>query len=638
MSRNSPQPKIQTRAKRARIQSQRALSPECTLITPSPLNKPLEASSVPTTSGFNGVFGSNKNNHLSDNRNNEPNIHPSGSCHTSQITPCFSPNSDFATTTQNDILLTAGDSNNNIQTMVGENKLNLTNKGNLVKSSMESMGPLFTQTIHSNYENTTTSFINNTHNDFIPYSTNNDKISHTGNYVKQAIRVQGDINSSIHNIKSYNNETNSPNLGNKGCLPVSQTVVPEHLASSNTEQELHMVELEILSQTKRLRELKLQQKKKTLLLLRKEANAIELDMQANCKGTSQQNYSGRPKMIHGEYCHIVNDPIKTGFKYNPNSHDIVDCNLPGVGYRGVTLSNRISELKSIIKIDIAANPRDEISYFEDMCRSLEIFDSQVRYQVLTSVWPHKDIRNFYTTVEYERRCYNSLIDYLANRDGQLGRVFLPRPDCTTLNGQSLELEVTKWEAEMRDPNTLRKFLYIHLAPDHLKSKMREVLSLDIENYKRRCRDICDVDQQRSREASKNINYSSSRSNQRRGKFNNHINSYRHIGQNSGYQNNTNRYLGHQGCNFINDTRVANNQVDNFQGQIQHNNTPVFNGYQARQNSNHNNMGNPGTLGTLCHRHRRFGENAYECAAPRTCEMAGIRAQRPTKNDFPSSSQ
>ena len=52
MSRNSPQPKVQTRAKRARIQSQRLLSPESTLVPPSPLNKPLEANSVPTTSGF----------------------------------------------------------------------------------------------------------------------------------------------------------------------------------------------------------------------------------------------------------------------------------------------------------------------------------------------------------------------------------------------------------------------------------------------------------------------------------------------------------------------------------------------------------------------------------------------------------
>ena len=52
MSRNSPQPKVQTRAKRARIHSQKPLNPESDLIAPFPLNKPLEASSVPTTSGF----------------------------------------------------------------------------------------------------------------------------------------------------------------------------------------------------------------------------------------------------------------------------------------------------------------------------------------------------------------------------------------------------------------------------------------------------------------------------------------------------------------------------------------------------------------------------------------------------------
>ena len=65
----------------------------------------------------------------------------------------------------------------------------------------------------------------------------------------------------------------------------------------------------------------------------------------------------------------------------------------------------------------------EISYFEDMCRSLEIFDQQVRYQVLTSVWPHRDVKNYNTSVDYEKRDYQSLIDYLSNRDGHLGRVF-----------------------------------------------------------------------------------------------------------------------------------------------------------------------------------------------------------------------
>ena len=93
--------------------SQRPLSPE------SAIKEPFEVS-MPTTSGFNSVF-SNNNNHLLDNRINEPNISISGSFHTSQINPCFSPNSDLATTTQNSILLTALDSNK-VQTMLKKNK------------------------------------------------------------------------------------------------------------------------------------------------------------------------------------------------------------------------------------------------------------------------------------------------------------------------------------------------------------------------------------------------------------------------------------------------------------------------------------------------------------------------------------
>ena len=58
MSKNSskseclPDTMVQTRAKRARIQSQRPLSPESALNSPSPLKEPVEVS-VPTTSGFN---------------------------------------------------------------------------------------------------------------------------------------------------------------------------------------------------------------------------------------------------------------------------------------------------------------------------------------------------------------------------------------------------------------------------------------------------------------------------------------------------------------------------------------------------------------------------------------------------------
>ena len=94
-----PDTRIQTRAKSARMLSQRPLSHESNINPPSPLNKPLEVG-MPTSSGFIGVL-ENKNNDLSVSQTHEPNISLSWSYHTSQIDPCFSPNSDLAITTQN---------------------------------------------------------------------------------------------------------------------------------------------------------------------------------------------------------------------------------------------------------------------------------------------------------------------------------------------------------------------------------------------------------------------------------------------------------------------------------------------------------------------------------------------------------
>ena len=180
--------------------------------------------------------------------------------------------------------------------------------------------------------------------------------------------------------------------------------------------------------------------------------------------------------------------------------------------------HRITELKSIIQIEVEGNPRDEVRYFEDMCQSFKLFDLESRYQVLTSVWrPHRDIRNYFTAIDYDRRDYQSLVDYLSNRDGNVGRVFQPKPEFSSLNGQTLELEVKKWEDEMKDSDTLKKFLYVHLAPEHIEGKIREFLYLDIDKFKLRCRNICYADQQRKNRAAKNISYTGNRFNQRQSK-------------------------------------------------------------------------------------------------------------------------
>ena len=65
MSRVSPNPeclpdtRIQTRAKSARIQSQRPLSHESTIDPPTLLNKPLEVG-MPTSSGFKSMITKSK--------------------------------------------------------------------------------------------------------------------------------------------------------------------------------------------------------------------------------------------------------------------------------------------------------------------------------------------------------------------------------------------------------------------------------------------------------------------------------------------------------------------------------------------------------------------------------------------------
>ena len=161
MSRVSPNPeclpdtRIQTRAKSARIQSQRPLSHESTIDPPTLLNKPLEVG-MPTSSGFIGVL-ENKNNDLSVSHTHQPNISLSGSYHTSQIDPCFSPNSDLAITTQNNLLFTKNDINN-VQTIVGESKSHLTLKDNLPNPNTSCKDPQ-----HFHTDHTMASFMHDTH-------------------------------------------------------------------------------------------------------------------------------------------------------------------------------------------------------------------------------------------------------------------------------------------------------------------------------------------------------------------------------------------------------------------------------------------------------------------------------------------
>ena len=447
---------------------------------------------LPTTTGFIGVLGL-KNNQPFVSHINEPNVSYSRSYHTSQIAPITSPNLDLITTTISSISVTSHDSTR-VQTVVGDSRLNLTQKDNVLTTSLGNKGPLFSQC-----ENTMSHFTYTNIDNTPTYTVHSDaKIGNNDSYSQRSMggQLQHDIKGdSMHIISGSHSKVESHHLDTVGCLPyrVSQVrdsnVVPTETLAPTTDQELQLVESEILFQARRVKELKLQQKKKTLLSLNKEAHQIELDMQSSCKGINGH--------ARGEH-YYVDSLMRTQPRPELDSNKNVGLRMP-------EKSNRISELKSIIKIEVEGNPRDEIRYFEDMCQSFKVFDLESRYQVLTSVWrPHTDIRNYFTAIGYDRRDYQSLVDYLSNRDGNLGRVFQPKPKFSSLNGQTLELEVKKWKGEMKDSETLKIFLYDHLAPDHIKGKIRDFRYLDIDRFKQRCRAICNADQQRINRAAKNI--------------------------------------------------------------------------------------------------------------------------------------
>ena len=319
--------------KSARIQSKRSLSHESTHNPPSLLNKPLEVG-LPTTSGFIGVLGIKNNQPFVSRLNNppfvshldEPNISYSGSYHTSQIAPTISPTLDLITTSKSGISVTSHDSNM-VQTIVGDSRLHITKKDNVLNTSLGSKSPQITQS-----ENTMPHFTHNIHTDNMPYTIHSDaKISLSDSYSPRSMgcQFQHDIkgDSSMHIISGNHNVIKPHHQDSVGCPPHqvasevrdSNHAVPTDNLEHTTEQELQMVEMQILSQAKRLKQLKLQQKKNTLLSMNKEAHQIELDMQSSCRVPIQHSLPRRaedlgingPEHAKGEYYNVDDNLMRT---------------------------------------------------------------------------------------------------------------------------------------------------------------------------------------------------------------------------------------------------------------------------------------------------------------------------------------
>ena len=102
----------------------------------------------------------------------------------------------------------------------------------------------------------------------------------------------------------------------------------------------------------------------------------------------------------------------------------------------------------------------------------------------------------------EDKCYETLKNFLSNIGGKLGRIFRAKPEWHTVSGLSLNIDIRKWERELKKKNYLTKFLYMHLAPKEMKSRIKEKVFLDIDTFKSHCKNICDINEKKKERRSK----------------------------------------------------------------------------------------------------------------------------------------
>ena len=230
-----------------------------------------------------------------------------------------------------------------------------------------------------------------------------------------------------------------------------------------------------------------------------------------------------------------------------------------------------------------------------------IVDNAEKYWVLREFWPNNDMSAYILCTAPEDRNFRTLRTYLLQKDGVLPRVLLPKKQFNSISGCDLNSEVSRWIMELENKETLYKFLYLHLIPTHLKTRVSSSLSLGLADFKRSVMDCCDADLRKTRDASKEVRYfNRSPRNQQFQPQRRNEPSMRQ--DNYGYREPRNAFENNQLRNYGN--RRYRNQVND----------------------------------DLCYRHRTQGYNAVRCDRPDTCPMRDVIAPYQPKNGLPSSSQ
>ena len=144
--------------------------------------------------------------------------------------------------------------------------------------------------------------------------------------------------------------------------------------------------------------------------------------------------------------------------------------------------------------------------FDEFCSLQDIQSESDRYKLLESLVCLRDTQTFRDKYEAESRDYQGLKKFLIGGEGRLNHVFTAVQLSHSITYTELDREVTRVVAELRNPDILRKFVTIHLAPAQLQKEIKNNLHLKGDKFDIAVARICDRAAQKRKASAMNNNY------------------------------------------------------------------------------------------------------------------------------------
>ena len=148
----------------------------------------------------------------------------------------------------------------------------------------------------------------------------------------------------------------------------------------------------------------------------------------------------------------------------------------------------------------------KLQHFEKIADEYNIQSDQDLYRLLETLVTWKERESFTQRYRTEERNYRTLKKFLMSGQERVSNILLPRTERGAMSSRELDDEINHWLAEFRNEGVLEKFVTIHLAPPHLKNRLREKLHLCESDFRNAWKVMLDTDEQDAKVRARNVNY------------------------------------------------------------------------------------------------------------------------------------